>query len=302
MEIFCSTIIPTVNRSTLSQTVRSVLDQDFHRAGFEVIVVNDSGQPLPDTDWQHAEQVRVITTYRHERSVARNTGAAIARGKYFHFLDDDDLFLPGALEAFWKLDQTSPAAWLYGSYQTIDNDGNLVEEIHPEISGNIFAYLVASEGIPFQVSLLRSTEFFAAGMYDPNLIGVEDRDLGRRIARLGEVVWMPTIVAQIRIGQVGSTTDWSKLAERDRQGREKALNQPCALSRLQHSAQVDNFLRGRICRAYLASSLWNLQHRNYFIAASRLTSMLAVTGPNILSGAYWRGLRTRIKRLNENWN
>lgn len=302
MEFFCSTIIPTVNRSTLSHTVHSVLNQDFRRANFEVIVVNDSGQPLPDADWQHAEQVRVITTHRHERSVARNTGAAIARGKYLHFLDDDDLLLPGAFEAFWKLDQTSPAAWLYGSYQTIDNDGKLVEEIHPQITGNIFALLVASEGIPFQVSLLRTSEFFAAGMYDPNLIGVEDRDLGRRIARLGEVVWMPTVVAQIRIGQVGSTTDWSKLAEQDRQGREKALSQPCALSRLQHSAQDDDFLRGRVGRAYLASSLWNWQHGNYFIAVSRLTSLLAVTGPHILSAVYWRGLRTRIKRLNENRN
>lgn len=302
MEFFCSTIIPTVNRSTLSYTVRSVLDQNFRRAGFEVIVVNDSGQPLPDTDWQHSEQVRVITTNRRERSVARNTGAAIARGKYLHFLDDDDLLLPGALEALWKLDQTSPAAWLYGSYQTIDNDGKLVEEIHPQRMGNIFALLVASEGIPFQVSLLRATEFFAAGMYDPNLIGVEDRDLGRRIACLGEVVWTPTIVAQIRIGQAGSTTDWSKLAERDRQGREKALNQPCALSRLQHSTQNDNFLRGRVSRAYLASSLWNLKYGNYFIAASRFTSLLAVTGLHIASGVYWRGLRTRIKRLNENSN
>jgi glycosyltransferase involved in cell wall biosynthesis len=86
MDAFCSTIIPTINRSTLSRAVYSVLDQAFTGADFEVIVVNDSGQPLPDMDWQHSERVRVITTQRRERSVARNTGAAIARGKYLHFL------------------------------------------------------------------------------------------------------------------------------------------------------------------------------------------------------------------------
>ena len=49
-DMFSSTVIPTVNRPTLSRTVRSVLDQDFTAGDFEVIVVNDSGQTLPDED------------------------------------------------------------------------------------------------------------------------------------------------------------------------------------------------------------------------------------------------------------
>ena len=65
------------------------------------------GQLLPDMDWQHSEQVRVLNTNRRERSVARNTGAAVAKGKYLHFLDDDDILLPGALEAFWSLDESA---------------------------------------------------------------------------------------------------------------------------------------------------------------------------------------------------
>jgi glycosyltransferase involved in cell wall biosynthesis len=174
MTIFSSTIIPTINRPVLSGAVYSVLNQSLKDADFEVIVVNDSGQPLPEMDWQHSERVRVIDTQRRERSVARNTGAAIARGKYLHFLDDDDLLLPGALEAFFKLDQTSESAWLYGSYQTVDNDGHLVEEFHPGITGNISALLVAGESIPFQASLIRTGEFFLAGAFDPNLSYAED--------------------------------------------------------------------------------------------------------------------------------
>ena len=58
-------------------------DLRIEAADFEVIVVNDSGQPLPDMDWQHCPRVRVIDTNRRERSVARNTGAAIAQGKSF---------------------------------------------------------------------------------------------------------------------------------------------------------------------------------------------------------------------------
>lgn len=296
MSIFCSTIIPTVNRSTLSSTVSSLLDQAFSAADFEVIVVNDSGQPLPDMDWQHSERVQVINTNRRERSVARNTGAALARGKYLHFLDDDDLLLPGALEAFWALDQVSDAAWLYGSYRTVDNNGRLVEEIRPGITGNIFSLLVSGEAIPFQASLLQAKHFFAAGAFDPNpiIIGVEDRDLGRRMALAGKIAYTPAIVAQIRIGEQGSTTNWSTLAESDRWGREKALSAPKAFAQLWAST-TSSYWRGRVSRAYFASMIWNLKRRNLITAAGRASAGMAFAGRHALSIDFWHGLRTEIK-------
>jgi len=295
--VFCSTIIPTINRPTLPRAVYSVLNQEFAAAEFEVIVVNDSGQPLPEADWQHSNRVRVINTNRRERSVARNTGAAIARGKYLHFLDDDDIILPGALEEFWKLAQkASDAAWLYGSWQTVDNIGNLVDEFHPEINGNIFALLVSGEGLPFQASLLKAERFFAAGGFDPTpiLIGVEDRDLGRRLALIDTIAYTPVIVAQVRIGEQGSSTNWSILAEGDRWGREKALQAQGAFGRLCASAS-SSYWRGRVSRAYFASMVWNLKHRNLLLATSRFSAGLAMMGVHIFSPSYWRGLKTKIK-------
>jgi glycosyltransferase involved in cell wall biosynthesis len=292
--MFCSTVIPTIGRSTLSRAVYSVLDQTFTADDFEVIVVNDSGQPLPEMDWQYSERVRVIDTNRRERSVARNTGAAIARGRYLHFLDDDDFLLPGALEAFWALDQSSDAVWLYGSYLSVDNDGNLVNEFHPDVGGNVFALLVAGESIPFQASLLQAKQFFAVGAFDPRITGVEDRDLGRRIALSGTVVRTSAVVTKIRVGEQGSTTDWSTLAEGDRWGREKALSEQGAFMRLQASAS-SSYLHGRVSRAYFASMVWNLQRKNIFTAASRVTSGIVFVGWHLLSTEFWRGLGTRIK-------
>ena len=66
MPVFSSTIIPTINRSTLSRAVHSILDQDFEVEDFEVIVVNDSGSPLPEMEWMHSGRVHVIETNRHE--------------------------------------------------------------------------------------------------------------------------------------------------------------------------------------------------------------------------------------------
>ncbi len=293
--MFCSTIIPTINRATLSRAVRSVLDQDFREDSFEVIVVNDSGWPLPDMDWQHTPNVRVIETHGRERCVARNTGAGLAAGRYLHFLDDDDILLPGALQSFWQATRASEAAWLYGYWQTVDNDGKLVEEFRPELDGNIFALLVAGEGLPLQASLLRTKDFFEAGGFDsrPAFVGIEDRDLGRRIALQGNISFVPSVVAQVRIGICGSTTNWSALAEGDRKGREKALGSVGAFSRLRSSADT-RYWRGRVCRAFAGSILWNLRHMNLLTMASRAASGLLLTGNSLFSGDFWRGFRARI--------
>jgi glycosyltransferase involved in cell wall biosynthesis len=294
MDVFSSTIIPTINRATLSRAVCSVLTQAFDVADFEVVVVNDSGQPLSDADWQHSNRVRVINTNHRERSVARNTGAAMAQGAYFHFLDDDDALLPGALQGFWDLSQRNQdAAWLYGSYQTVDTDGNLIEEFHPGIQGNIFPLLVSGEAIPFQASLLHNKYFYAAGGFDPNIAGVEDRDLGRRVALRGSVAYLPISVAKIRIGERGSTTVWRNLAEDDRWGREKALGIHGAFGRLS-SSTLSSYWHGRVSRAYFASSVWNLKRRQIFTAASRASAGIAFAGWHTLSPDFWNGLRTKI--------
>ena len=300
MPVFSSTIIPTINRSTLSRAVNSVLDQDFEMEDFEVIVVNDSGSPLPEMEWMYSRRVRVIDTNRHERSVARNTGAAIARGRYLHFLDDDDLLLPGALRAFWELEKNrGDAIWLNGSYQSVDNQGNVIENIHPENNGNNFALLVSGEGIPLQASLLESRYFFKSGCFDPKITGVEDRDLGRRLMMMGDICHTNTFVAQVRIGIVGSTTNWSIIAEDDRLSRENALNLKGSFSRLWASAKTciwhgqvkRSYWHGRVCRSYFASMAWNMKHGNWIMAFSRGIAGVAFMNWRIFSVDFWCGMR-----------
>jgi glycosyltransferase involved in cell wall biosynthesis len=297
--MFCSAIIPTIGRPTLTRSIVSVLNQEFGQNDFEVIVVNDTGKPLPEMEWQNSPHVTVITTQKRERSVARNTGAAIAKGEYLYFLDDDDIMLPGALQKFWKLSQKTDAGWLYGGYQLVDNDGKVFEQFLPEISGNISAYLVAGEGIPLQVSLLRSDVFYEVGEFDAYFSGAQDRDLGRRIALRHRVATTPELVAQIRVGQVKSSTVWSNLPEFDRLGREKAFDQPNSFAALWDSARQGISLHGRVCRAYLASALWNLRKKNFLRVTNRLLSMAAFGLPFILSSEFWKGLRTRIQPMGQ---
>jgi glycosyltransferase involved in cell wall biosynthesis len=137
--MFCSVIIPTIGRNSLSRAVRSILDQNILAGEIEVIIVNDSGDINAVAGWTESDDVRIIHTNRRERSVARNTGAAVAKGRYLWFLDDDDWILPGAINKFQTLASRSPEAyWLFGGVHIVDEDGIVLAERNSGLNGHVF--------------------------------------------------------------------------------------------------------------------------------------------------------------------
>jgi glycosyltransferase involved in cell wall biosynthesis len=290
--MFCSTVIPTIGRPELSRAVCSVLEQNFTADDFEVIVVNDSGRPLPREDWQQSNRVQVIHTNRRERCVARNTGAAIAQGKYLHFLDDDDYLLPGALENFWTLARDTNAVWLYGASQLIDRRGQHLIQLHHGMNGNSFIQIMAGEWIPLQSSLIDSRKFFSVGGFNLFIPGAEDIDLSRRIALHGNFTGMPEVVVCIGMGVENSSTDYVRALNDARWAREKILNEPHVFARMRASANSSDW-HGRILRVYLTSVVWNLQRMNVFIAVSRAIFGLAslfLAGYRIFSPGFWHAV------------
>jgi glycosyltransferase involved in cell wall biosynthesis len=290
--IFCSTIIPTIARPSLERTVRSVLGQVLNEATFEVIVVNDSGRPLPLAEWLDSPRVRVIDTNRRERAVARNTGAAVASGRYLHFLDDDDWLLPDALHAIWELAQASKAGWLYGRSQLVNRQQQPLLQLHHGLQGNAFAQVIAGEWIPLQASFIEAAAFFRVGGFNNLMHTAEDIDLLRRVALHFDVAPTRAVVAAISMGSQGSSSDWAGHAEYSRWGRERILDEPLAYARLRGSAS-SAFWQGRVVRAYLTSAVWNLRRRRVFTSASRTcdgVAALALAGPRALAPDFWRAL------------
>jgi len=278
MTFLISTIIPTIGRATLSQAVQSVIDQQLPSMEIEIIVVNDSGQPLPKMIWMEEPNVQIIDTSHRERSVARNAGAAIARGKYLHFLDDDDWLLPSAFDQFWKLIQQSNAAMYYGGYRFVDSDGKTLQECYPDEVGNCFIRFMSGEWQPLQASLFDAHIFHSIGGFrylESLLGGDEDVDLTRRISLTYNIAGVQELVAVIRIARNESTTNYSNLQEQSRQSREMILSMPGVFERLRDSARkrhnASDYWHGRIAWIYLSSVVWNIQKRNIFIALSRLS-------------------------------
>lgn len=292
--MLCSTIIPTINRPSLERAVKSALEQGLGEAQHEIIVVNDSGRPLPDHDWLRSPQVKIVNTNHCERSLARNVGAAIATGKYVDFLDDDDRLLPHALHALLDAAQASGSVWVYGALNRVDDNNKIMSVNRPEVKGNLFAHTVAGDSIHLGASLLDREAFIHVGGFDSGFKTAEDRDLQRRIAIKYDFGRTDYLVANVRVGELGNTsTDWSKKTIQNRLIRENALNSPGALSRILDSVKGDSNLRGRCFRAYAVSALLNFGAARLFVAISRLCDAILLTGLHFFRREFWRGVSTR---------
>lgn len=99
-----SVIIPTYRRPTeVRVAAESALAQSWHEV--EVIVVSDGPDPHTRSMLQGLnERLHYLELPENGGpAAARNAGVAASRGEWLTFLDDDDLMLPGKVEAEMRL-------------------------------------------------------------------------------------------------------------------------------------------------------------------------------------------------------
>jgi glycosyltransferase involved in cell wall biosynthesis len=96
-----SVVIPTWNRAQLvCDSIRTALAQRADEV--EVIVVDDASTDATASvvEREYGSQIRFLRLeHRRGAGGARNAGARLARGEFVAFLDSDDVWLPGKLDA-----------------------------------------------------------------------------------------------------------------------------------------------------------------------------------------------------------
>ena len=291
---FFSIVTPTFHREDLrARCVQSILDQQAD-AAFEHIVVNDYGEPLAPAPWMNDPRVQVLHTFRTERCVARNTGAAVSQGNWLLFLDDDDALLPGAMAAILQViqeAQATPPALVYGGYQIHNERLGQSDTLQPQVPADVFPLLFVGEVLPPQATWPRREAFFQAGCFDPLFPTAEDVDLIRRVAFLGTSAGTTYVCASVREEHQTTTTQWARQNEFTHAGLEKNLRLPATLPRLLHSTQGQPYWRGRCAREYVAAV------RRAQRAGQRGTALACLSGAARLGrghaghAAFWRGLR-----------
>ena len=129
--IAVSVIVPIYNtRPWLEECVQSILDQQFDRP-FEVLLVDDGATDgcgeVCDAFAAKDPRVRVFHQENQGLSAARNTGIDAARGKYFAFVDADDILLPTYLQKLYDACEKNDAFMAICAVEDVNEDGTSTE-------------------------------------------------------------------------------------------------------------------------------------------------------------------------------
>lgn len=127
-----SIIIPTIGRRSLKRTLESISTQIWKQD--EVIVVGDGmqdGARKMTTSFGGCFRYLETKQTRAWGDAQRSYGMDVAKGTYLAFMDDDDIYLPGALETMHSAIKQNKAFFLFKI-----ECGNGVIWNRPEISIN----------------------------------------------------------------------------------------------------------------------------------------------------------------------
>jgi glycosyltransferase involved in cell wall biosynthesis len=220
-----SHIVPVYNkRDALGPTIASLMHQEG-KLKRELILVDDHS---PDDSVAVMEACTKIFPYvtiirnseNRGPSVRLNQGAAIARGKYLHFLDHDDILPQNAACVMHTALEATGADFLYGTWKKIPKKAaDLLDE---RVDEN--APCTVSE-TPFDTVLhgrfkrmcvmVRKDAFDKAGGFDPRIF-IQDESLPLRLARASSrMAVLDAAVNLVPIGN-GNLSDHKSQLNHDR--------------------------------------------------------------------------------------
>jgi len=217
-EIDVSVIIPTFHRERLVvEAIGSVLaHQDL---SLEILVLDDSAEGSAEKAVASVNDARVRYMKCAQPSggrpaLVRNQGAALARGRYLHFLDDDDVLEHDALNVLSTcLDRFPRTGMAFGAI--IPFGGDLVALRHEQayfrqaarIARGLRGRMELAATLLFQSTILvnsacmaRRQCFLNSGGYDAEIQLNEDVNLWMRIARADDFVYVDRPIVHYRVG------------------------------------------------------------------------------------------------------
>lgn len=189
-EPLVSIIIPTFNRKHfLGDAIESCLSQTYDNC--EVIVINDGSTDGTGTFLRddYGDRIRAIHQDNGGPAVARNSGIAVARGEFIHFLDADDQLAPNKIEVCLAVFRERPEiAVVHTYYQFVDADGRTAIETtpFPLFTDDVFCEMLRLTGnhILLSSTMARMAALRDVGGFadDPEFRSAEDWDLFLRLA------------------------------------------------------------------------------------------------------------------------
>lgn len=197
-----SVVVRTKDRpELLAEALESVASESG--VPLETVVVNDGGADVADVLARFPQLRLRLVDLRpgRGRAAAANAGVEAATGRFVHFLDDDDLLLPGGLPALAA--QAREGEVVYGRVEAFrwsgTGEGRLRTPFRSFAEPFDEAALLLENFIPMSAPLLPREELLAAGGLDEALERFEDWDLFLRLSQTHRFRLVDVPVSEYRV-------------------------------------------------------------------------------------------------------
>jgi glycosyltransferase involved in cell wall biosynthesis len=209
-----SIVTPAYNAAAfLEETIESVLSQDYPEIEY-IVMDGGSSDGTLDILRRYEGRLRYLSRPDRGQSNAVNQGFAMARGRFFAFLNADDTYCAGAVRtAVRHLIGNPDAAVVYGEGHWVDRDGSPIgryptEPFDPKLfARNCFICQPAA--------FIRSEVFRAVGGLNEELHFALDYDLWIRISRRYRMLKVDDLLASSRIHLQSKTVGGRRQAFRE---------------------------------------------------------------------------------------
>lgn len=196
-----SIVIPLYNKAPfIRRALNSILRQSFE--DFECIVIDDGSTDRGSEGVREIRdrRIRLVQQVNRGVSAARNRGISEATHPLIAFLDADDEWLPGFLQAAVTLHARHPG--LAASFTNMRKGNQPAPLLHPasgvpRLLADYFAFTLSNGGVGMHSSnLMASKEHLTAiGGFPPGRTHGEDLDTWMRLAWSGPVGFVPDVLS-----------------------------------------------------------------------------------------------------------
>jgi glycosyltransferase involved in cell wall biosynthesis len=177
-----SVVVPVFNAEhSIRHALQSVLSQSIRPA--EILVVDDGSTDRSAEASSAFEGVRILRQPNRGVSAARNVGIREARHEWIAFLDADDEFLPGKLEAsVASLTSGAETSLVYSGFRWELSDRKVLDFVPPP-PAELYGQLRFSCPLQTSAIVAARASLLELGGFDEHLAVAEDWDLWFRFSR-----------------------------------------------------------------------------------------------------------------------
>lgn len=199
-----SIVTPSYNQGRfIERTIESVLSQ---RGDFDLEYLVVDGGSTDETLsilGRHEGRLRFVSERDRGQSDAINKGFRLASGDVLAWLNSDDTYEPGALDAVVRALRGGGARWCFGECRIVDEDGREVRSAIARYKSWVSrrysrARLVGRNFIPQPATFFARDLLDEVGPLDESLHFAMDYDLWLRFAAAAEPVFVPRTLASFR--------------------------------------------------------------------------------------------------------